>query len=177
LYLQGDREHHQSETDPELQAALICLLTSALAAKGTAAIIGEAEEGFFWLRSGGRKERLPTNAKLYHATGPLLLRTAGLVFHFLLRICCRRWMVAVVSSHATSQKSESCEEYRCYDFRNCPVCHLLAYEYFILILQSKIGRNRGSKNRPHRRIKVGRTYDRIWGGGGHGRHLHGQTDR
>jgi hypothetical protein len=54
-------------------------------------------------------------------------------------------MVAVVSGRATSQKSESCEEYRCYDFRNCPVCHLLAYAYFVLILQSKIGRNRGSK--------------------------------
>jgi hypothetical protein len=108
-------------------------------------MIGEPEGGFFWLRSGGRKERLPTNAKLYHATAPLLLRTAGLVFHFLLRIRYRRWMVAVVSGRATSQKSESCEEYRCYDFRNCPVCHLLAYAYFVLILQSKIGRNRGSK--------------------------------
>jgi hypothetical protein len=76
---------------------------------------------------------------------PLLLRAASLVFHFLLRIRCRRWMVAVVSGRATSQKSESCEEYRCHDFRNCPVCHLLAYAYFVLILQSKIGRNRGSK--------------------------------
>jgi hypothetical protein len=33
----------RSETNHELQAALICLLTAALAGKGTAAIIGEAE--------------------------------------------------------------------------------------------------------------------------------------
>jgi hypothetical protein len=39
----------QSETDHELRAALICLLTAALAAKVTAAIIGEAEGGWFWL--------------------------------------------------------------------------------------------------------------------------------
>jgi hypothetical protein len=39
----------QSETNHELRAALICLLTAALAAKGTAAIIGEAEGGWFWL--------------------------------------------------------------------------------------------------------------------------------
>jgi hypothetical protein len=78
-------------------------------------------------------------------TGPILLRATGLMLHFLLRIRGRRWMIAVVSGRATSQKSESCEEYRCHDFRNCPVCHLLAYDYFILILQSKIGRNRGSK--------------------------------
>jgi hypothetical protein len=38
-----------SETDHELRAALICLLTAALAEKGTAAIIGEAEGGWFWL--------------------------------------------------------------------------------------------------------------------------------
>jgi hypothetical protein len=38
-----------TETDHELRAALICLLTAALAAKGTAAIIGEAEGGWFWL--------------------------------------------------------------------------------------------------------------------------------
>jgi hypothetical protein len=37
------------ETDHELRAALICLLTAALAEKGTAAIIGEAEGGWFWL--------------------------------------------------------------------------------------------------------------------------------
>jgi hypothetical protein len=39
----------QSETDHELRAALICLVTAALAGKGTAAIIGEAEGGWFWL--------------------------------------------------------------------------------------------------------------------------------
>jgi hypothetical protein len=39
----------RSETDHELRAALICLLTAALADKGTAAIIGEAQGGWFWL--------------------------------------------------------------------------------------------------------------------------------
>jgi hypothetical protein len=39
----------RSETNHELRAALICLLTAALADKGTAAIIGEAEGGWFWL--------------------------------------------------------------------------------------------------------------------------------
>ena len=39
----------QSEANHEKRAALICLLTAALAAKGTAAIIGEAEGGWFWL--------------------------------------------------------------------------------------------------------------------------------
>ena len=39
----------RSETDHELRADLICLLTAALAAKGTAAIIGEAGGGWFWL--------------------------------------------------------------------------------------------------------------------------------
>ena len=39
----------RSETNHELRAALICLLTTALADKGTAAIIGEAEAGWFWL--------------------------------------------------------------------------------------------------------------------------------
>jgi hypothetical protein len=82
-------------------------------------------------------------------------------------------MVAVVSGRATSQKGESCEEYKCHDFRNCPVCHLLAYEYFIPILQSKIGRNRGEQDRLNRRVKVSRTYDRIRRSGGDGRHLHG----
>ena len=38
-----------SETDHELQAALICLLTAALAAQGTAAIIGEPSGGWYWL--------------------------------------------------------------------------------------------------------------------------------
>jgi hypothetical protein len=37
------------ERDHELRAALICLLTAALAAQGTATIIGEAEGGWFWL--------------------------------------------------------------------------------------------------------------------------------
>jgi hypothetical protein len=39
----------RSETDHELRAALIYLLTAALAEKGTAAIIGEAEGEWFWL--------------------------------------------------------------------------------------------------------------------------------
>jgi hypothetical protein len=39
----------QSEANHELRAALICLLTAALAAKGTAAIIGQADGGWFWL--------------------------------------------------------------------------------------------------------------------------------
>jgi hypothetical protein len=39
----------QAETDDELRAALICLLTAALADRGTAAIIGESEGGWFWL--------------------------------------------------------------------------------------------------------------------------------
>jgi len=39
----------RSETDHELRAALFCLLTAALADKGTAAIIGETEGGWFWL--------------------------------------------------------------------------------------------------------------------------------
>jgi hypothetical protein len=39
----------RSETNQELRAALICLLTAALAGKGTAAIIGETEGGWFWL--------------------------------------------------------------------------------------------------------------------------------
>jgi hypothetical protein len=39
----------RSETDQELRAALICLLTAALAARGAAAIIGENEGGWFWL--------------------------------------------------------------------------------------------------------------------------------
>jgi len=39
----------RSERNHELRAALICLLTAALAAKGTAAIIGQADGGWFWL--------------------------------------------------------------------------------------------------------------------------------
>jgi hypothetical protein len=39
----------RSETDHELRAALICLLTAALASNGSAAIIGEVEGGWFWL--------------------------------------------------------------------------------------------------------------------------------
>jgi hypothetical protein len=38
--------------DHELRAALICLLTAALAAQGTAAIIGEPSGGWFWLPPG-----------------------------------------------------------------------------------------------------------------------------
>ena len=43
------RHRLRSETDQELRAALICLLTAALAAQGTAAIIGEPSGGWFWL--------------------------------------------------------------------------------------------------------------------------------
>jgi hypothetical protein len=39
----------RSEANHEKRAALICLLTAALAEKGTAAIIGEAKGGWFWL--------------------------------------------------------------------------------------------------------------------------------
>jgi hypothetical protein len=42
----------RSETNHEKRAALICLLTAALAANGTATIIGEAEGGWFWLPPG-----------------------------------------------------------------------------------------------------------------------------
>ncbi|HEY0791493.1 MAG TPA: hypothetical protein VGD78_10560 [Chthoniobacterales bacterium] len=37
------------ETDHELRAALICLLTAVFAEQGTAAVIGDAESGWFWL--------------------------------------------------------------------------------------------------------------------------------
>ena len=43
-----------SETNHEKRAALICLLTAAVADKGTAAVIGEAEGGWFWLPRRGR---------------------------------------------------------------------------------------------------------------------------
>jgi len=39
----------RKENDHERPAALICLLTAALAAQGTAAIIGESTGGWFWL--------------------------------------------------------------------------------------------------------------------------------
>lgn len=39
----------KSETDHELRAALICLLTAALAARGMAAVVGEDTGGWFWL--------------------------------------------------------------------------------------------------------------------------------
>ena len=39
----------QSEADHEKRAALICLLTAALADKGMAKIVGEAEGDWFWL--------------------------------------------------------------------------------------------------------------------------------
>ena len=42
------------ETDHERRAALICLLTAALAYEGRAAIIGEAESGWFWLEGPDR---------------------------------------------------------------------------------------------------------------------------
>jgi hypothetical protein len=38
-----------SETDHERRAALVCLLTAAFAAKGTARKVGDAEGGWFWL--------------------------------------------------------------------------------------------------------------------------------
>jgi len=38
-----------AETDHELRAALVCLLTAAFAAEGTANIVGDAEGGWFWL--------------------------------------------------------------------------------------------------------------------------------
>jgi len=37
------------ETNHELRAALICLLTAALAVQGTATIVGEDTGGWFWL--------------------------------------------------------------------------------------------------------------------------------
>jgi len=50
LYLPDEVWRHlRSETDHELRAALICLLTAVLAAQGTATIIGEAEGGWFSL--------------------------------------------------------------------------------------------------------------------------------
>lgn len=38
-----------AETDHELRAALVCLLTAAFAPKGTAGKIGDVEGGWFWL--------------------------------------------------------------------------------------------------------------------------------
>ena len=39
----------RKEKNHELRAALICLLTAAFAAKGTASVIGESTGGWFWL--------------------------------------------------------------------------------------------------------------------------------
>ena len=39
----------RAEKDHELRAALICLLTAALAPQGTATIVGERAGGWFWL--------------------------------------------------------------------------------------------------------------------------------
>jgi Protein of unknown function (DUF429) len=39
----------RTEKDHELRAALICLLTAALAAQGRAAMVGESTGGWFWL--------------------------------------------------------------------------------------------------------------------------------
>lgn len=39
----------RAQSDHELRAALVCLLTAAFAAHGTASIIGDAEGGWFWL--------------------------------------------------------------------------------------------------------------------------------
>jgi hypothetical protein len=41
----------RAETDHELRAAFICLLTAAFAAQGTATIVGERTGGWFWLPS------------------------------------------------------------------------------------------------------------------------------
>jgi hypothetical protein len=49
----------------------------------------------------------------------LLLRATGRVFHFMLRTRGWPWIIAVVSSRATRQKSECYEEYWSYDFRYC----------------------------------------------------------
>jgi len=38
-----------AETDHDRRAALVCLLTAALAAQGTASTVGDAEGGWFWL--------------------------------------------------------------------------------------------------------------------------------
>jgi len=43
--------HLRAEKDHELRAALVCLLTAALAAQGTATIVGESSGGWFWLPS------------------------------------------------------------------------------------------------------------------------------
>ncbi len=51
----------RSETDHELRAALVCLLTVALAEKGTATIIGETEGGWFWLPPWSLWEAWATN--------------------------------------------------------------------------------------------------------------------
>jgi hypothetical protein len=39
----------RSETNHELRAALVCLLTAVFAAQGTASTVGDAEGGWFWL--------------------------------------------------------------------------------------------------------------------------------
>ena len=39
----------RTEKDHELRAALICLLTAALAAQGTATMVAESTGGWFWL--------------------------------------------------------------------------------------------------------------------------------
>jgi hypothetical protein len=78
--------------------------------------LGKPKEGWPWLSQWRWKGTVATNAKPYHATGPFPLGATGLVFHFLLGIRGRRWMIAMVSGRAPSQKSESCEEYWCHDF-------------------------------------------------------------
>jgi len=50
VHLPGKVWHQLSgETDHELRAALICLLTAAFAAQGSAEKVGDAEGGWFWL--------------------------------------------------------------------------------------------------------------------------------
>jgi hypothetical protein len=51
----------RSETNHELRATLVCLLTAALAEKGTATIIGETEGGWFWLPPWSLWETWATN--------------------------------------------------------------------------------------------------------------------
>ena len=45
----GLSSFYAQEANHEKRATLFCLLTAALASKGTAAIIGEDEGGWFWL--------------------------------------------------------------------------------------------------------------------------------
>ena len=62
----------RTETNHELRAALVCLLTAALAVRGTASAIGDAEGGWFWLPpfwvwQGWAREGLSRAAARYHS--------------------------------------------------------------------------------------------------------------